>query len=176
MGITLSMLKNKIYLFDKWLSSGENMFYLLSLIIIAVLMINCQVTIFYGIGLLSLICIYTLIVKVKIKTKEWTLDKSIYVLPNIGEVLIVQKDFRYDLAKVMNSRKYIHNKMLQDLSKEFEFEVTDIKELDDDWIIELRFLHKSSQDLLVEMFWLDVYKYFKTKSQIREDKLNKLLK
>lgn len=176
MGITLSMLKNKIYLFDKWLSSGENILYLLSLIIIAVAMINFDATLFYGIGLFLVICIYMMIVKIKINTKEWTLDKSIYTLPNIGEVLIVQKDFRYDLAKVMNSRNYIHNKMLQEFSKEFEFEITYIKELDDDWIIELRFLHKSSQDLLVEFFWLDVYKYFKTKSQIREDKLNKLLK
>jgi hypothetical protein len=176
MGTTLSMLKNKIYLFDRWLSSGENIFYLLSLTIIAVAMINFETTFFYGIGLFSLICIYTLIVKIKIRTKEWNLDKSIYTLPNIGEVLIVQKDFRYDLVKVENSRSYIHRKMLQDFSKEFEFEVTNIKELDDNWIIELRFLHKSSQDLLVELFWLDVYKYFMTKSQVREDKLNKLLK
>lgn len=176
MGVTSSMLKNKIYLFDKWLSIGENVLYLLSLLIISVVMINFEVTLFYGIGLLSLICFYMVFIKMKINSKEWQLDKSLYKLPYIEEVIIVQRDFRYDLARVENSRNYINDKMIQIFSKGYEFEVISIEELNDDWIVELKFLHKSSKDLHIEVFWLDIHKYFMTISDVRDNKLNKLLK
>jgi len=167
------MLKNKIYLFDKWLSSGENMLYLLSLLIISVVMTNFEVTLFYGIGLLSLICFYMVFIKMKINSKEWQLDKSVYKLPIVGETIVVQKDFKYDLAKVQNSKNYIYSKALQNLLKGFEFDVVSIEELEDDWIVELQFNSRSKP---IELFWLDVKDYFMTIADIREDKLNKLLK
>lgn len=171
MGVTFSMLKNKIYLFDKWLSSGENILYLLSLLSISVVMINFEVTLFYGIGLLSLICFYTVFVKIKINSKEWQLDKSLYKLPDIEEVIIVQRDFRYDLAKVQNRVEMIGN-----ICKGYEFEVISIEELNDDWIVELKLLRRSSEMIQIKVFWLDIHKYFMTISDVRNNKLNKLLK
>jgi len=176
MGVAPSMLKNKIYLFDKWLSSGDNMLYLLSLLIISVTMINFEVTLFYGIGLLSLICFYMVFIKMKINSKEWKIDKSVYILPIVGETIVVQKDFKYDLAKVQNSKNYIKVEMIGNICKGYEFEVISIEELNDDWIVELKLLHRSSEDLHIEIFWLDIHKYFMTISDIRDNKLNKLLK
>ena len=176
MGVTSSMLKNKIYLFDKWLSSGENMLYLLSLLIISVVMINFEVTLFYGIGLLSLICFYMVFIKMKINSKEWKIDKSVYILPIVGETIVVQKDFKYDLAKVQNSKNYIKVEMIGNICKGYEFEVISIEELNDDWIVELKLLRRSSEMIHIEVFWLDIHKYFMTISDVRDNKLNKLLK
>lgn len=176
MGVAPSMLKNRIYLFDKWLSSGDNMLYLLSLLVISVIMINFEVTLFCGISLLSFICFYMVFIKMIIISKEWKIDKSVYTLPMVGETIVVQKDFKYDLAKVQNSKNYINDKMIGDICKGYEFEVISIEELNDDWIVELKLLHRSSEDLHIEIFWLDIHKYFMTISDIRDNKLNKLLK
>ena len=176
MRVTFSMLKNKIYLFDKWLSMKSRVGLVLLLIATSSVMIQFTSTVFIGIGLLSLICFYMVFIKMKINSKEWQFDKSVYKLPDIEEVIIVQRDFRYDLARVENSRNYINDKMIQIFSKGYEFEVISIEELNDDWIVELKFLHKSSKDLHIEVFWLDIHKYFMTISDVRDNKLNKLLK
>jgi hypothetical protein len=130
---------------------------------------------FIGIGLMCLICLWVVFVKTRISTGKLKFDKSYYTLPNIGETIVVQKDFKYNLSKVANSKNYIHNKAIIDIGRGFEFEIVNIKELDDDWIVELKFIIKSSKDLTIEVFWLDVKDYFMTIVDIREEKLKKIL-
>lgn len=172
MYIVSSMLKNKLYLFDRWLSKDRNT--LLIMIVSSTTMIQFESTIFYGIGLLFIICFYVVFVKAKILDGQWKFDKSLYTLPIIDERIIAQKDFKYDFTKVVNSKNYIHQKFVQNIDKGFEFDVIDIEELNDNWIIKLKF--NDIDPVIIQVFWLDVKDYFMTVSQIREDKLKKLLK
>ena len=171
------MLKNKLYLFDKWLSKDRNTLLVLLLVATSTIMIQFKPFTFYGIGLLLLICFYIVFVKAKILGGQWKLDKSYYTLPTIGETIVVQKDFKYDCAKVANSKNYIHDKTVQNIHKGFEFDVIDIEELNDDWIVKLNFNGSSKLDpIILKVFWLDVKDYFMAISDIREEKLKKLLK
>jgi hypothetical protein len=54
-----------------------------------------------------------------------------------------------------------------------EFYVKDIKELDDNWILTLRI---NKYGGIMEVFYLDVKDYFMTTADIREEKLNRILK
>lgn len=174
MGVASSMLKNKIYLFDKWLSSGENMLYLLSLLIISVTMINFEVTLFYGIGLLSLICFYMVFIKMKINSKEWQLDKSAYDVPIVEEILVVDKNFYWDGSLQSYHVRSVSSKPnVVFIEKNTELKVISVVEIEDDWRIMLK---KGNGEIIISVHYLESKKYFKTKSQIREDKLNKLLK
>ena len=50
MYISPSMLKNKLYLFDKWLYKDRNSLLVLLLVVGSTFMINYKPTVFYGIG------------------------------------------------------------------------------------------------------------------------------
>lgn len=169
------MLKNRLYKIDKWISKDNKVGYVLLLVAISAVMIQFTSTMFIGIGLMGLICLWVVFVKTSISSGKLKFDKSYYTLPTIGETIVVQKDFKYDYVKVKNTKNYIHNKAVIDIGKGFEFDVVNIKELTDDWIIELKFMTKSSKDLLIEVFWLDVKDYFMTIADIREEKLKKIL-
>jgi hypothetical protein len=166
------MLKNKLYKIDKWISKGNRVGLVLLLVGVSAVMLQFTPTMFYGIGLMGLICLWVVFVKTRISTGVLKFDKSYYTLPTIGETIVVQKDFKYDCAKVENSKNYIHNSNIIDLYKGFDFKVVSIKELDDDWIVELS-LDNSTK--LLQVFWLDVKNYFMTIADIREEKLKKIL-
>lgn len=170
------MLKNKLYLFDKWLSKDRNTLLVLLLVVSSTLMISYEPTLFYGILLLSIICSYVVFIKAKILGGQLKLDKSVYILPILGEVLVSQKGFKYDLYKVENSRNYINTPSIQYYPKGVEFIVVGIKELEDNWIINLSFTSGIPREIVMDFFWLDVKDYFMTIADIREDKLKKLLK
>lgn len=170
------MLKNKLYKIDKWISKDNRVGLVLLLIGLSAVMIQFTSTMFYGIGLLALICLWVVFVKTRILGGDLRFDKSYYTLPIIGETIVVQKDFKYDCTKVANSKNYIHSKAVQNIHKGFEFDVINIEELDDDWIVELSFNGSSKLDpIIVKVFWLDVKNYFMTIADIREEKLKKIL-
>lgn len=172
-----SMLKNKIYLFDRWLSKDNRVLLVLLLVGLSAVMIQFTSTIFFGIGGIFLIFMWVVFVKTKILGGQWKFDKSLYTLPIIGEIIIAQKDFKYDFNKVVNSKNYIHQKFVQNIDKGSEFDVIGIEELNDDWIIKLKLNDiEDFGTVIIQVFWLDVKDYFMTVSQIREEKLNKLLK
>lgn len=173
MAIKLGLLKNRLYRIDKWISTDNKVLYVLLLIVLSVLML--QLYLFFGIFLLSIICIWVVYVKSGILDGNIKFDKSYYILPSIGEVIIVQKDFKYDYAKVRNTKNYIYSKAPQNLLKGFEFYVISIEELDDDWIVKLEFNSNSLDPIILEVFWLDVKDYFMTIADIREEKLKKIL-
>ena len=170
------MLKNKLYKIDKWISNGNKSFLVLLLIGLSAVMLQFTSTMFIGIGLMSFICLWVVFVKTRILGGDLKFDKSLYTLPTIGETIVVQKDFKYDCNKVRNSKNYIHNKVIINIDIGYEYEVVDIKELDDDWIVELTFTSALlNKDLILQVFWLDVKNYFMTIADIREEKLKKIL-
>jgi len=166
------MLKNKLYRIDKWISKGNRVGIVLLLIGASAVMLQFTTTMFYGIGLMGLICLWVVYVKTPILGGQLKFDKSLYTLPTIGETIVVQKDFKYDLNKVSNSKNYINSENIQNIYKGFELDIISIEELNDDWIVELEFI---SSKLIIQVFWLDVKNYFMTIADIREEKLKKIL-
>lgn len=169
------MLKNKLYKIDKWISKGNRVGYILLLVVLSTVMMNFTKTTFIGIGLLLFICYWAVFVRMPILGGKLKFDKSNYTLPTIGERIVVQKDFKYDFSKVRNSKNYIYEKTVQSIDKGFEFCVISIEELKDDWIVELEFDDGNLDPIILEVFWLDVKNYFMTISDIREEKLKKIL-
>lgn len=175
MAITFSMLNNRLYKIDKWLVSGNRVFVVLLFVAISAGMMQAESTMFIGIGLMAFICLWTVFVRIKVVAGDLKFDKSIYDIPQIGEIFIVNKTFKYDFAKVKNSNNYIYEKCYQNLEKGFSLELFDIKELDDDWVVTFK-VGNSIDPLYLEMFYLDVKDKFTTLEDIRDEKLRKLLK
>lgn len=166
------MLKNKLYRIDKWISTDNRVVLVLLLIGLSAVMIQFTSTMFIGIGLMCLICLWVVFVKTRISTGVLKFDKSYYTLPTIGETIVVQKNFKYDLNKVSNSKNYINSENFISIYKGLNFHMVDIKELDDNWVVKIR-LDKYNE--IIEVFWLDVKDYFMTITDIREEKLKKIL-
>jgi hypothetical protein len=164
------MLKNKIYLFDKWLSKDQRSFNVLGLVFISVLLISFESTLFYGMGLMLLICSYVVFIKAKIIGGQWELDKKLYQVPEEGEVLVIRKDFYWDGSL---KSYYVPNGKPNTLyiEKGTEFDIISIEELEDDWVIKLVF-----QNNIMLLSYFEFKSYFKTKSQLRDEKLKKILK
>lgn len=176
MSITFSMLNNRLYKIDKWLVGGNKVFIVLLFVAISASMLQFESTMFYGIGLMTIICLWTFYVRVKVVDGQLKFDKSIYNVPEIGDKLIVKKTFKYDFSKVKNSKNYIHDKCVCELGKNWSLEVYKIEELSDNWIITLELFGLSVDPLYLEMFYLDIKDKFTTLEDIRDEKLKKLLK
>ena len=174
MYIISSMLKNKLYLFDKWLSKDRNTLLILLFVATSTIMIQFKPFTFYGIGLLSLICFYIVFVKAKILDGQWKLDKSVYHVPQKDEIIVTTKDFYWDgYLKNYHVQSHTSKPNTVFIEKGTELKIIHLKEIDDDWSLMLK---KGNGEIIITVNYLESKDYYKTKSQIREDKLKKLLK
>ena len=174
MYIISSMLKNKLYLFDKWLSKDRNTLLILLFVATSTIMIQFKPFTFYGIGLLSLICFYIVFVKAKILGGQWKLDKSVYDVPQLEEIIVTTKDFYWDGSlKSYHVQSHTSKPNTVFIEKGTELKIIHLKEIDDDWSLMLK---KGNGEIIITVNYLESKDYYKTKSQIREDKLKKLLK
>jgi hypothetical protein len=168
------MLKNKLYLFDKWLSKDRNTLLILLFVATSTIMIQFKPFTFYGIGLLSLICFYIVFVKAKILGGQWKLDKSVYDVPQLEEIIVTTKDFYWDgYLKNYHVQSHTSKPNTVFIEKGTELKIIHLKEIDDDWSLMLK---KGNGEIIITVNYLESKDYYKTKSQIREDKLKKLLK
>ena len=168
------MLKNKLYLFDKWLSKDRNTLFILFLVATSTTLIQFETTIFYGIGLLLLICFYIVFVKAKILGGQWKFDKSIYDVPQVEEIVVTTKNFYWDGSlKSYHVQSHTSKPNTVFIEKGTELKIIHLRENDDDWVLMLK---KGNGEIIITVNYLESKDYYKTKSQIREDKLKKLLK
>ena len=168
------MLKNKLYLFDKWLSKDRNTLFILFLAATSTTLIQFETTMFYGIGLLLLICFYIVFVKAKILGGQWKLDKSIYDVPQVEEIVVTTKNFYWDGSlKSYHVQSHTSKPNTVFIEKGTELKIIHLRENDDDWVLMLK---KGDGEIIITVNYLESKDYYKTKSQIREDKIKKLLK
>ena len=168
------MLKNKLYLFDKWLSKDRNTLFILFLAATSTTLIQFETTMFYGIGLLLLICFYIVFVKAKILGGQWKLDKSVYDVPQVEEIVVTTKNFYWDGSlKSYHVQSHTSKPNTVFIEKGTELKIIHLRENDDDWVLMLK---KGNGEIIITVNYLESKDYYKTKSQIREDKLKKLLK
>jgi hypothetical protein len=167
------MLKNKLYLFDKWLSKDRNTLLVLLLVVGSTFMISYEPTLFYGIGLLGIICFYVVFVKAKILGGQWKLDKSVYDVPQKDEIIVTTNDFYWDGSlKSYHVQSHTSKPNTVFIEKGTELKIIHLKETEDDWSLMLK---KGNGEIIITVNYLESKDYYKTKSQIREEKLKKLL-
>lgn len=108
-------------------------------------------------------------IKTKVHSGKLKLDKSIYDVPEIDDVLIVVKPFYYD-GSVLKYRIYsMHSKPNTIyIEKGTELKVKNISAQKYDWILQI------NNNMYLEYF--QTKKYWITKKNLREKKLNKILK
>jgi len=99
-------------------------------------------------------------------------DRNNYQVPQVGEIVVVKKDFYYNgiFRKYINHSDPSQKPNWWKISKGTELVIIDVKETSADW--KIRFLDQSKGD--IELYYLDTKKYWDTKANIRSKVLNKL--
>jgi len=168
----VSMLKNSIFRLNRWLDRNEVFKFLFMVSIVAFSMINIQTgNLFFGVSMILILCVLGLY-RILIYDGMVDFDRSGYQVPQVGEIVVVKKDFYYDgiFKKYINHSDPSQKPNWWKISKGTELVIIDVKETSADW--KIRFLDQSKGD--IELYYLDTKKYWDTKANIRSKVLNKL--
>ena len=150
---------NRLYNINRWLDNNEGVSIILLLALLFFIFLMPINKIFMCTGIIAI-----LLILFKIKMGVFVVfDKSKYNIPIIGEIITVTSD--------IHTMSYIG----EYLFKGVEYTVYDVVEQDDDWII---FVCNEQINKLYgyRISYMQHKKYFTTKSDIRNKKLDKLLK
>ncbi len=150
---------NRLYNINRWLDNNEGVSIILLLTLLFFIFLMPINKIFMCTGIIAM-----LLILFKIKMGVFVVfDKSKYNIPIIGEIITVTSD--------IHTMSYIG----EYLFKGVEYTVYDVVEQDDDWII---FVCNEQINKLYgyRISYMQHKKYFTTKSDIRNKKLDKLLK
>lgn len=165
---------NSLYRFNKWLDDNEliKLLLLLSFVGMASGIIVFSTTgkfIFISIALWILIAAFTYI-RTAFQNGRMEFDKSKYKLPEIGDVLVIQKEFWYD-GSVCKTQPHGPGAKPNHwyIEKDSEWRLVDIIEKDADWV-----LHLVDGDYNMVVRYFESRKYWKSKTDIRNDRLKKI--
>jgi hypothetical protein len=158
----MSRFKNKLYLIEKWLTSGNRIFYMLLLTAISSLLIQHQPFMIVGISLISFISIWL------INRRRLKFDKTLHKIPEVGETIIITKEFYWN-GKFLKRPEHGPGKKpwVVKIEKNKEYVVEEVLEFKDDWRFRL------SDNIYLDYF--ETRKYWTTKSEQRDNKLKKLV-
>lgn len=168
-------MKNKLYRFNRWLDRNEITKFFLLLFSVALFTIPLQFGGFGGlcvsVATIIIVCSFVLF-RMNIMNDKVNFDRSAYVVPQIGEIIVVKRDFYYDgsFRKFINQSDPGQKPNFWKISKGTELIILDIEETDGDW--KIRFLDQSKGDMY--LYYLDTKDYWDTKSNIRSKILSKL--
>lgn len=157
------MLNNRLYNINRWLDNNEGASIALVLFAVFLVFLMPINRIFMGIGISAITLI---LLKIKIGVFI-SFDKSKYNIPEIGDKIILIKD--------VHTLSYIG----EYLTKGAEYTIYDVVEQHDDWLIFVRRDDSTSywnKHNGYRISYIKHKKYFVTKSDIRNKKLEKLLK
>lgn len=152
-------MRNRLYNINRWLDNNESFSIILLLTLVFFIFLMPINKVFMCTGIIAM-----LLILFKIKMGVFVVfDKSKYNIPIIGEIITVTSD--------IHTMSYIG----EYLFKGVEYTVYDVVEQDDDWII---FVRNEQINKLYgyRISYMQHKKYFTTKSDIRNKKLDKLLK
>lgn len=152
-------MRNRLYNINRWLDNNESFSIILLLTLVFFIFLMPINKVFMCTGIIAM-----LLILFKIKMGVFVVfDKSKYNIPIIGEIITVTSD--------IHTMSYIS----EYLFKGVEYTVYDVVEQDDDWII---FVCNEQINKLYgyRISYMQHKKYFTTKSDIRNKKLDKLLK
>ena len=156
-------MRNRLYNINRWLDNNESFSIILLLTLVFFIFLIPINKVFMCTGIIAM-----LLILFKIKIGVFVVfDKSKYNIPIIGEIITVTSD--------IHTMSYIG----EYLFKGVEYTVYDVVEQDDDWIIfvcneQINKLY--AYKISYKISYMQHKKYFTTKSDIRNKKLDKLLK
>ncbi len=174
------MLKNTFYRFNRWLDNNETSKFFLLLFSVALFTIPLQfgglVGLCLSLSTITVVCLFTLF-RMNIMRDKVKFDRSKYKVPEVGEIVVVKKDFYYDgqFRKFINTSDPSQKPNWWKIRKGTEWVILDVEESDGDWKISMKDI--SMKDIWwnthdIYLYYLDTKDYWDTKSNIR----NKLLK
>lgn len=101
-------------------------------------------------------------------------DRSKYDVPNVGEIVVVKKDFYYDgqFRKFINTTDPSQKPNWWKILKGTELVILNVEETNGDW--EIRFIVNSKTKADMKLYYLDTKDYWETKSNIRNKILSKI--
>jgi len=176
----VSMLKNSFYRFNRWLDNNEITKFFLLLFSVALFTIPLHfgdaTGLFVSISTITIVCLFTLF-RMNIMKDKVKFDRSKYVVPDTGEIVVVKKDFYYDgqFKKFINTSDQSQKPNWWKVPKGTELIIINVDETDGDW--KIRFIEptfNSQTKGSMNLYYLDTKDYWDTKSNIRNKVLNKL--
>lgn len=175
----VSMLKNKLYRFNRWLDKNETFKLLFVIAVTGISMVNIQLgNLLLGVLMIfsiSALALYRIFVMDDSHTFESRLfDRSRYDVPSVGEIVIVKKDFYYDgqFRKFINQSDPGQKPNWWKISKGTEMVIIEVKETNGDW--KIRFIDNSPSRGDMSLYYLDTKDYWDTKANIRNKILSKI--
>jgi hypothetical protein len=119
------------------------------------------------------VLIYTILVFLtlfRVGVLNINFDKSIYSIPKEGEIVVIKKDFYWN-GKFLKRPEHGPGAKpwAYKIEKDTEWKVYRVKEYDTDWIIKMK-----NGEIKIEIEYLQSRKYWKSKSDIRNEILNKI--
>jgi len=165
-------MKNNIIRLNRWLDRNELFKFLFMISIVACGMINIQFGNLF-LGIFMILSLTSLgLYRVLIHDRIVTFDRSKYDAPQVGDIVVVKKDFYYDglFKRYINTSFQGQKPNWWKISKGTELVILDVEETSADW--KIRFFNQSKGDMY--LYYLDTKKYWDTKANIRNNLLKKL--
>ena len=174
----VSMLKNSFYRFNRWLDNNEVTKFLLLLLSVLLFTLPLHfggVTgLFVSISAITIVCLFV-IFRMNIMNDVVKFDRSKYQVPEVGDVVVIKKEFFYDgqFRKFINTSDQSQKPNWWEIRKGTEWVILDVEESDGDWKISMRDIWwEGTHDMY--LYYLDTKDYWDTKSNIRNKLLKKL--
>ncbi len=173
----VSMLKNKLYRLNRWLDKNELFKFGFMISYIAVAMLNLTTGSLTAFVLMMLIVCVFAVYRMFIMDNRVTFDRSHYDVPEVGEIVIVKKDFFYDgqFKKFINYSDVSQKPNWWKVPKGTELVILNVEETSGDWkirFIEPTFNSQTKGDM--NLYYLDTKDYWDTKANIRSKILSKI--
>lgn len=167
----LSLLVNKIYRFNVFLDKNE-LSKLIILLFISIGLFDITLgSIIFGVFILSLICLLSL-VRYYINIGSLKFNRDLYNVPEVDENIIITKKFYWDgsFRKYINVSDPSRKPNFYTINVGDEFRVISLLKEDADW--EITMMNKFGDKIVINYF--ESRKYWLSKSDIRSDKLKKI--
>ncbi len=173
-------MRNKLYRFNRWLDNNEIIKFFLLLFSVALLTIPLQFGNFIGLiislSTILIVCLFT-IFRMKIMEDVVQFDRNKYDVPEVGEIVIVKKDFYYDgsFRTFINTSSSFQMPNWWKVTKGTELVILNIEETDGGWkirFLEPTFVKHTKGDM--NLYYLDTKDYWDTKANIRNKILSKI--
>lgn len=167
-----TILKNKLYRFNIWLDKNELLKFIfgISYIFIAMLNLFLGILSISGLSISGLIIFILMISMISIfailrSSNKIEFDRSIYNVPNVGETIVIKKDF------VIKNNIYQNSYQLK-FTKGSELTIYSVEKIDGDWLIYLTDSRQSIGTKCINYF--ETKKYWDTRANIRNKSLSKI--
>ena len=173
-------MKNKLYRFNRWLDNNEIIKFFLLLFSVAFFTIPLQFGNFVGLcvslSTITIVCLFVLF-RMNIMNDKVKFDRSKYVVPETGEIVVVKKDFYYDgqFRKFINTSDQSQKPNWWKVPKGTELVILNVDEDDGDW--KIRFIEptfNSQTKGSMNLYYLDTKDYWDTKANIRNKLLSRI--